>query len=291
MKDVFCLGLAVLDRVFECEAIPERATKYRALKTRTTIGGGAANGAIAIAKLGGNPRLAARLGDDVTADAIIDILKSLGLETGQLNRAKGGHSPQSSIIIDPLGERQIINFRGDGLSEATDWINLPDQTGAALVDTRWPKGMTRALTLARRAKIPGIVDVDTPLDACDLSVASHLAFARPALSEMTGTKDIKTALMEVRSKFGAWVCVTDGAKGCYALIGDALQHLPAPKIDVVDTLGAGDVWHGAFALRLAEGADEITACRFANAAAALKCAGSGLAEAMPDRATVDALVR
>ena len=59
----------------------------------------------------------------------------------------------------------------------------------------------------------------------------------------------------------------------------------------VDTLGAGDVWHGAFALRLAEGADELTAIRFASAAAALKCTRPGGRMGAPSRAEVAAFLK
>ena len=74
--------------------------------------------------------------------------------------------------------------------------------------------------------------------------------------------------------------VTDGAEG--VLMADG-SRLPARQVQVVDTLGAGDVWHGAFALRLAEGSAEGEAVAFANAAAALKCTRAGGRLGTPSR--------
>ena len=77
--------------------------------------------------------------------------------------------------------------------------------------------------------------------------------------------------------------MTDGESGVFFLDNNRVEHIPAFKVDVKDTLGAGDIWHGAFALRLAEGADEITAIEFANAAAAIKCTRHGGRAGCPDR--------
>lgn len=287
MSGVFCLGVAVLDFVFDCDEIPDKATKYRANNASKVVGGGAANAAIAVSKLGGKAVLASRLGDDPVADLISSALASEGVDVSAVHRTNGGLSSYSSIVVDPKGERQIVNFRGDGLTNETDWIELPNDTKSVLADTRWPAGMATALALARKAGIPAIVDVDTPLDDCDFSDATHLAFARPALTELTGQDDIATALKEAATQFGAWVCVTDGANGCHALLSGTTVHIPAPAITAIDTLGAGDVWHGAFALALADGLDEISACRFANVAAGLKCAKKGVAPAMPSRASIE----
>ena len=209
--------------------------------------------------------------------------------TSQLHKSQKGQSSYSSIIVDKFGERQIVNFRGDGLTNRTDWISPPPQTGAILADTRWPLGMHAAMKIAKERNIPGIIDVDTPLDDCDLSEASHLAFARPALAELTGTSDLKDGLI-IAARNGQWVCATDGADGCYTLKNSQVLHIKAPKVDAKDTLGAGDVWHGAFALALAQGRLEEEACRFANITAALKCTKIGVAKGMPDRSTVEKMM-
>ncbi len=287
MSRVYCLGIAVLDFVMTCETMPQMPTKYRATDASIVAGGGATNAAIAIAALGGDVSLAARLGHDEIADLIMQKLNKAGVSTDMLHRAPHGRSSFSNITIDGTGERQIINFRGAGLTEKTDWITLPPQTAAVLADTRWPQGMAAAIRAARSNGIPSVIDVDTPLDNCDFSGATHLAFARPALKEFTGLDDISQALVAAHHATDAWVCVTDGANGTFVYGNGTHYHVATLKVDVVDTLGAGDVWHGAFALRLAEGVDEMSAVRFANVAAALKCARKGVAQAIPDRRTIE----
>jgi len=263
MTHVFSLGIAVLDTVYSCQTIPDAATKYKANAIETVTGGGASNAAIAIAKLGGHAHLAARLGDDPQGAAIRADLAAHGVNVDALHVTPNGQTSSSSIIVDQKGERQIVNFRGANLSDSTKWITLPGATKSVLADTRWPAGLHRALALAQKANIPGIVDVDTPLDACDFSNATHLAFARHALTEMTQETDIAAGLLQVAKRYKAWACVTDGAAGCYMLQDGEMLRIPAPKVAVVDTLGA--------------------------AAAALKCTQKGVANGMPDRATVDKL--
>lgn len=290
MSRVYCLGICVLDCVMTCDTIPQRPTKYRAERADIVVGGGATNAAIAISALGGNVSLAARLGDDEIADMIVRQLEAAGVPATNLHRAQGGRSSFSNITVDRAGERQIINFRGKDLAETTDWISPPPDTQAVLADTRWPQGMAAAIRAGRARGLPVVIDVDTPLDDCDFSGASHLAFARPALSEFSGQEDIQQALETAYASTGAWVCITDGANGTFVFDGTH-HHIPGYPVEVVDTLGAGDVWHGAFALELANGSDEIEAVRFANVAAALKCERKGVAHAMPDRRTVEKQLR
>ena len=97
--------------------------------------------------------------------------------------------------------------------------------------------------------------------------------------------------MGVQAEVGGWVAVTVGEHGVWYSRGREIEHCPAFSVAAVDTLAAGDVWHGAFALRLAEGAGERAAIVFASAAAALKCSAFGGIEACPDRTAVEAFLK
>ena len=94
------------------------------------------------------------------------------------------------------------------------------------------------------------------------------------------------ALKSIKNISSAWVCVTDGENGVYYLKDNKLENIPAKKITVKDTLGAGDVWHGAFALSLAEGNDEVNAIKFASLTT-LKCKFFGGRDGFPNRQQVD----
>ncbi|PRY24266.1 sulfofructose kinase [Aliiruegeria haliotis] len=291
MSDVLVLGMAVVDFVMSMQSLPTEATKYRADKARIVGGGVAANAACAIARLGGAATLGARLGDDPLGDLILADLQKDGVDTTLVHRTPDGRSSFSSVYVDAAGERQIMNFRGEGLTETTGWISEAPRSRAVLVDTRWTEGAAAALDLARDWDVPGIVDGEAPLDPVLMEKATHLAFSRQGLRSVTGTGAIDAGLEMLARRYGNWICVTDGANGVFYTTPNGIAHIPAFRVEVVDTLGAGDVWHGAFALSLAEGAGEPDAVRFANAAAALKCMTFGGRAGTPDRSAVQTILK
>jgi len=168
---------------------------------------------------------------------------------------------------------------------------------AVVVDCRWPAGAVRALSAARRRGVPAVVDVDRPIDDDPdtetgevIDTATHLVYSRDALIGTTHEAQLDAALAAAHRRCAAWIAVTDGANGVSWLDGDEVRHEPAIRVRAVDTLGAGDVFHGAFALALAEGRPERDAVRFAAAAAAAKCARVGGRAGIPDRSEVEALL-
>lgn len=289
MARIYVLGMAVMDFVFDVPAFPDQAQKYRATNAVLVGGGCAANGAYAVAKLGGDAVLAARFGDDQVADLILSDLTASGVDVTRCHKANGGQSSFSSVLVDATGERQIVNFRGSGLTEETSWI-APD-ADAVLVDNRWPAGAATALAWAKSKGVPGVVDAEAPVDQSSIQDASHVAFSMQGLSAFTGSNETEVGLKIAATKLDAQVCVTDGERGCFWLSDGAVAHVPAYPVNVRDTLAAGDIWHGAFALRLAEHADMVSAISFANATAALKCTVFGGRAGCPDRSRVEAFMR
>jgi sulfofructose kinase len=266
MARVLCVGSSVIDFVFRLDALPTRPDKLRAQDARIVGGGCAANAAVAVARLGGEAWLAARLGDDEIGRMVVAGVEAEGVDCTLVRLTPAARSAFSSVYIDASGERQVVSFRGEGLDDSPDLIAGAPPLDAVLADTRWTPGNLAALELARARGIPGVLDAEAPIAPALLAAASHVAFSRQGLASVSfGPPAEALASLDVPG----WACVTDGADGVYVRLG---PHIPAPQIAAVDTLGAGDVWHGAFALRLAEGAEEAQAIRFANAAAALKCA-------------------
>lgn len=180
------------------------------------------------------------------------------------------------------------------ISFGTEWLAAADlgQFDAALSDTRWPQCGAAVLGRARERGVPGVLDAEAPIALAEgaLMLASHIAFSAQGLRDYAGHSDLAKGLREVARATGAWVCVTDGAKGVLWLDGDDVRSVPAVAVVAVETLGAGDVWHGAFTLKLAEGEREEAAIRYANAAAAFKCAGNGGRASYPRRADVGAFL-
>lgn len=265
------------------ETFPRRAEKYRAKDSAIVGGGCAANAAVAIARLGGQAHLCARLGTDAIGDMIISELRSEGVDCEMIKRFDGCRSSYSNVLLDAEGERQIVNFRDMNISFDADWLE-PNPSKAFLADTRWPQGAARLMQAAKAAGVHGIMDAEAPVMEAEEAImaASHLAFSMQGLEDFVPPNTIDIMLNEAHAKTGAWVCVTDGAAGVFWLDKGILRHKPAFKVDVVDTLGAGDVWHGAFALALGAGAGEEQAIEFASATAALKCTQMGGRSGSPD---------
>ncbi|MFL5180859.1 MAG: PfkB family carbohydrate kinase [Microvirga sp.] len=168
---------------------------------------------------------------------------------------------------------------------------LPTGVDAVLGDTRWQAGSAHFFRLAREAGVPAILDADrAPHERPELlDLATHAAFAAQGLRDLTGLDD-PCAGLQALPKIAAWVGVTNGAGGVFFRYEGKIRHEPAFPVDVVDTLGAGDTWHGAFALALSEGQSEREAVRFASAAAAIKCTRFGGRNGAPRRIEVEALL-
>lgn len=290
MTRVLVVGVAVLDFVFYVDAFPQGGAKHRARDAAMVGGGCAANAAVAIARLGGEALLLTRLGGDRIGRMILDDLTGEGIDTS-LSDTSGARSSYSSILIDSAGERQIMNYRGDGLIQSPARLSDAPDAGAILADTRWSEGAFAAMELARARGVPGVLDVEAPAETDAFGPASHLAFSEQGLAHFHPGLAPEDAIRKVAAEHGGWVCVTMGALGVAWCRGDEGGHEPSRSVAVVDTLGAGDVWHGAFALRLAEGADEVAAIRFANATAALKCTRTGGRDGSPTRDEVEIFMK
>ncbi len=289
---VLVCGLLAADIVFNTDTIPTEAIKHRAKSASLICGGGGCYAALAINRLGGKPSLLARLGDDDFGKFVLSALHAENIDCKNVGADAQSQTPISSVVIDKHGERQIVNYRSqDPIAPEEDlYFDAPPR--AVLVDGRWKEGSKHALDYAKAHNIPGVLDAEAPVSLETLTLASHIAFSRQGLSEFTSTDSIPDGLQKAAALASAsgWVCVTDGENGTHLLSGNKLVTIPAPKIKAVDTLGAGDVWHGAFALQLAKGADEYNAAQFANVAAALKCSRHGGGMAAPNLAEVNEFI-
>ena len=300
MVRVLSVGVAVIDHVFRVDSFPTRPEKYRAKSADMVGGGGGANAAVAIRRLGGEAWLAARVGDDAIAGTILGDLAGEGVRTDLVRRFEGRRSSFSSVLVDDRGERQIVNYRDMGLSFDAGWLR--ERLGAmrfdaVLADTRWPEGALAAMERAAALGVPGVMDAEAPVhEAIDaVRAASHVVFSAQGLRDFAARGDsgadgdLEALLRDADGTLDGLVGVTDGPDGVRWLAGGQLRHEPAPSPPgpIADTLGAGDVWHGALALALGEGQGLDTAMRFANAAATLKCVGGTGRSGTPTRGEVE----
>lgn len=288
MTRVVVCGHAVVDFVFTLDEMPRLSEKYRADGLTVIGGGGGANAAVAIARLGGDAALVGRLGDDAIGDMIVSDLEREGVDCKLVDRAGGGRSSLSSVFVDAAGERQIVNFRGEGLAASPSDTFGPFD--AALADTRWPAGAVVLFDAARVAGVPAVLDAEAPVPLDLAEAATHVAFSEQGLRDFTGCESAEDGLKAAASRLPGWVAVTLGSAGVMVSDKGVSRCISGFAVEVRDTLAAGDIWHGAFALALGEGMIEDAAVRFANAAAALKCTALGGRAATPSRADVAAFM-
>ncbi|PPQ14938.1 sugar kinase [Bradyrhizobium sp. AC87j1] len=295
---ILCIGIPVRDLTFRVEAVPVRGSKANASHLAEICGGNALNAAIAIARLGGHVFFAGPMGDarETSSGFILDQMAQEGIDTTHIVRMPDVTTPVSAIMIEPSGERTLTIYRDPGL-----WsVKLPDadellaDCRAILVESRCASFCIDLCAEARRRGIPVIVGVDRAMSLQDglLTAGSHLLFASEQVQETAGIADDGKALRRLAKLTPAFLAATRGPLGSIWLNeAGELEETAAFPVQAVDTLGAGDVFHGAFALGLAEGGDVRQALRFAAAAAALKCTRHGGGMAAPQRIEVEEFLR
>ncbi|HVV42203.1 MAG TPA: sugar kinase [Nitrobacter sp.] len=294
---ILCIGMPVRDLTFRVQGLPARGFKVNAEHFAEICGGNALNSAIAIAKLGGRASICGPMGDagETSSRYIFDRMAELGIETDHIVHMPGLVTPISAIMIDPSGERTIVTFRDPELWKVRlpDTDALLDDCDAILTENRCAEFCTDLCTEARRRGIPVVVDVDRAMSMREglLTASSHLIFSSEALQATADIVDDAAALHKMAKVTPSFLAGTRGPQGTLWLDPQgAVQETPAFPVHTVDTLGAGDVFHGAFALAITESQSVPDALRFASAAAALKCTRFGGAFACPQRPEVQALL-
>ena len=218
-----------------------------------------------------------------------------GVDVTSVRRIPGCVSPSAAILIDDHGERLVCAYNDPRLDPDPSWLPLEKLAAchAVLADVRWPAGAAAVFDAAKRWGLPTVFDGDVgPRDALiDLAQrATHVVFSQPGLANASGRSAPGEGLVEIARSVAGIVGVTLGAEGFLWREGTCERRIAAPKVVAIDTLAAGDVWHGAFTLGLAEGQDVAAAGRFANAAAAIKCSRTGGRLGAPSRQDVTTLL-
>ena len=273
---VACFGIAVHDLVFRVPEDPVVGSKNFATSLTATSGGPAVNAAKAISDLGGWASVVAVVGDDAAGDAVVSDLDQRGVDTRWIARRAGAATSVSSVMLHPDGERTIVNATSQTVRHSlprntADAVRWAD---AVLVDVRWMEGALAAAAEGSRAAKPVVVDFDLsptapPLDLLDS--VSHVVFSLGGLGVISPHTAPADALMDIALSSGATPGVTMGPDGSVWIVEGDIVEIPAFDTNVVNTLGAGDVFHGAFALAVGEGRPTVESAIWASAAAALFC--------------------
>lgn len=294
MPRILCVGALVLDTIFRLERLPDGAGKFMPSEAIEIAEGMAAAQAASIVRLGGEALLWASAGPDAVGDRLIAQLTAEGVDCSAVRRVDGARSAFSSIFMDATGERMIVPQYDPALRSDPGGLPAVDLSSVDVVsvDARWPEAAALALRMAREHGRPGLLDADVaPPEVLErlVPLASHVVASEPAATLLTGEDDLAAAVTVLARRHDGFVAVTAGERGCcwWDRAAGRARHAPAPEVEAVDTLAAGDVFHGAFALGLAEGWEIEVILRFASMAAAIKCTRFGGRAGAPRRAEVE----
>lgn len=285
------MGLALQDTILTVDHIPQHPGKVYARSRRNVGGGPAATAAVTIARLGGQALIAARIGADATGDIIRREFETEGVDTTWLRQFEESLSPCAVVLVDEAGERLVVAHADASMPADPGWLMEVCSANAVLCDLSWYEGALHCLKAARKSGVPTVLDADIsrhpPEKVAEIvEAADHVIFSRPGLAQFSNKPSIAEGLEAVRHSRHAFLGVTDGANGLYWLEEKSLRNAPPPQVEVVDTTGAGDAFHGAFALALAHRRPLSEAISFSNSVAALKCSRPGGRAGLPDAASL-----
>jgi sulfofructose kinase len=294
---ILCAGGAVQDIIMRVENFPRAGEKVQASEFLITSGGQAGNAAVAVARLGAITSYIGALGDtdDDVANTIIKTFAAENIDVSRAIRVPGARSSVSLIMLDSTGEKMIATRRNQGLSEAVpdDPAGAVANLDAVLLDNRYANISLPICEAAKARGIPRVLDLDKPAPPDDplTQGCTHVIASADAMRESTGIKDHDAALKKFGEVYKGFLAVTDGPTGAFWLDNGDVRHMPAFVVNAVDTLGAGDTFHGGFTYWLAETGDVVDALRFGAAAAAIKCTRFGGLMGAATRAEVEAFLK
>jgi sulfofructose kinase len=279
--DLVGVGLNATDTVIPLSTYPARGSKTEYSTVSTLPGGQVATTVVACQHWGLRTRYVGKLGDDLAATLHREAFSHAGVET-RIVTVPGAASAQSLILVDAHGERTVLCRRD---SEARlslrphdldrEWIT---NARALHVDGYDTEAAILASTWAREANIPVIADLDELYPNVETLIANvdYLIVSRDFPSRLTSEPDLEQALRKMQRRYNCRLAAaTLGEQGVVAFDGARLLHTPAFCVPVVDTTGAGDIFHAGFIYALLQDWPLDRQLEFACAAAALNCTAVG----------------
>ncbi len=280
--DVLGMGCAAVDDALFVERFPAGDTKIPVRRRERRCGGLTAAALLTAARMGGSCAYAGTLGRDELSAFVIDELDRAGVDVANV-LSVDDTGPVHAVVV--IGEqdhtRTIFHYRSGqpGAHDSHPPPALIESARVLFVDTWGLAGQLRAARIAHNAGIPVVADFERgegPVFEELLALVDHLIVSQDFALSWTGSDTLQEALPRLWTPQRAVVAATAGEQGCWWLDPDGLHHQPAFQVEVVDTNGCGDAFHGAWALALAQGQPVRECARIASAAAALKATQPGL---------------
>lgn len=291
--DLLGFGAVAVDDLLYLDAFPEPGSKAQVREERREGGGLAGTALVAAARLGAAAAYAGILGDDELSTFSLAELARAGVDCSLVQRRPDARPFHSVILVDrTTGGRTILSSRA-GVVPPPPELASADLIAACrllLVDHTIAAFALAAAPLARRLGVPVVADLErvTPEVLALLPLVDHLVVGERFAAQVTGEAAPAVMARRLLVPGRAAVVVTAGERGCwYAVPGGEVRHQPALPVQVVDTTGCGDVFHGAYAAMLARREPLARAVVVATVAAGLKATQPGGRRGIPDWGTVE----
>jgi sulfofructose kinase len=295
--DVLCVGFACYDLTFSIDRHLGPDEKGRATGLIGCGGGLAANAAVTAARLGSRTGFAGYLGNDLYGDAHLAEFHESGVDTSLVLR---GDPPTSlsAILVKPDGARTLVNYQQALPQLAANAIDLTTTpVGALLFDGHQRSLAIPLLAQSRQLGIPTVLDADSVNEGTTslMGLVEFLVTSERFAQQFTGGEDSLDGAIALGS-YAPTVVVTAGERGLAwhsrddSRFGSGQGWFPAFSVEAVDTTGAGDAFHGAFAAGLAAGIGWEELLRSASAVGALCCTKYGARIGIPTGAEVAAFL-
>jgi sulfofructose kinase len=278
--DLLCIGHASYDQVFSIPHHPASDEKMQADNLLSCGGGPAANAAVTAAKLGFKAGFCGYLGNDNCGDSHLSELQAHDINT-QLIKRGDSPTPLSVVLVKPNGDRALINYKGDTQALAADSIDFSSvKTKTLLFDGHEAKLSLSALQQTHLKTVPSVLDAGSLHDGTLslMNQVDYLVCSEKFALQYAG--DPQTALSQLAA-IAPWVVITLGENGLIWQHGQQMGKLNAPRIQTVDTTGAGDAFHGAFTAGLATNMAWQDLLYYASAAGAFCCTKLGARTSLP----------
>ncbi|MFN5746755.1 MAG: PfkB family carbohydrate kinase [Methylococcaceae bacterium] len=276
--DVLCVGHASCDLVLSVPHQPGPDQKIVADDLLTCGGGPAANAAVTVARLGFSAAFAGYLGNDMQGDRHYAELAAEGVDTTLLVRGESP-SPLSVILVKPEGSRSLVNYKGETGPLDTDCMDFSLLSPSVILFDGHEPAVSASLI---DRGIPTVLDAGSvhPGTLFLMDKVDYLACSEKFATQWWGADAPELALKALAERAPA-VIITLGERGLIWQKDGENGRLSAFAVDVVDTTGAGDAFHGAFAAGVAAGLGWQDLLCYASAAGALCCKVMGARPGLP----------
>jgi len=286
MSEIVGVGACVYDTLIVSDAFPTEDTKLIAKGVMQSGGGPCGTGLVAAAKLGGKCGYIGVLSEDSGGKFLFNDFEKYNIDTSNVKIEEGGSFSSYVLINEPNSTRTCIVYRGNlpPLSLDENQKNTIENAKIIMVDGNELSAAIEAAKVAKNSGTKVLYDagglykgVENLLPYADILIPSE-EFALG----FTGEKDTEAAAKKLYSLFNPDVVViTQGKEGGICFDGKSIEKYGAFAVNVVDSNGAGDVFHGAFAFAQVMGFDYYKSCIFSSATSALKCTKLGARAGTP----------